>query len=270
MFFVKKGVEGQNGDVQFVNGTVQFQRIRLNVYAYCVDGVLIDTGSSSLKDVFYPFLEKQSFDQVRITHIHEDHTGNAAYIEKQWHVPIYLHEKGIAFAHQDGQYPMYRKLFWGKRESFHPQPMPETFSSRQYNWQVIETPGHATDHVAFLNTSTGQLFTGDLYVQTKQKLCLREEDTPTTMRSLEHLLTYDFDEVFCNHAGHLVDGRERLQAKLDYLREMEYRVGRLYEEGYNSKHINEALFPKKYPIVKMSFGEWDSLHIVESFIDELK
>lgn len=268
MLFSKKSDVGAIGDVQYVNGAVRFQKIRLNVYVYCVDGVLIDTGSMSLKDVFYPFFHQQSFDQVMITHIHEDHTGNAGYINRHFDVPIYLSEKSIRLAHEEGQYPLYRKMFWGKREPFQPIPMPATFSSRHYEWQTIETPGHAFDHYAFLNNSTGQLFTGDLYVQTKSKVTLREEHTPSTIRSLEKLLQYDFDEVFCNHAGYLVDGRERLQAKLDYLKEIEYRVGRLHAEGYDSAHICRALFPNKYPIMTVSFGEWDSLHIVQSLLAE--
>ncbi len=270
MFVQKKVDRGQVGDIHFINGKVQFQKIRLNVYIYCYDGLLLDTGSSSLKEICRPFFHEQSFDQVVISHIHEDHTGNAGYIQQNFNVPIYLSEKSMRLAHEGGKYPLYRHFFWGKREPFHPLPMPEKFSSRQYDWLAIETPGHAYDHCAFLNESTGQLFTGDLYVQTKSKVTLREEHTPSTIRSLQKVLQYDFDEVFCQHAGYLPNGREHLEAKLDYLQNLTYRVERLYQEGYSNEHITKTLFPKKYPIMTLSLGEWDALHIVQSIIAELK
>lgn len=42
----------------------------------------------------------------------------------------------------------------------------------------------------------------------------------------------------------------------------------MYDEGNAPEEINAALFPKKYPIVFLSAGEWDSLHIVRSVINE--
>lgn len=57
-------------------------------------------------------------------------------------------------------------------------------------WDVIETPGHAIDHLAFLNRETGQLFTGDLYCQEMTKVILREESIPTIIESLKRVLTF--------------------------------------------------------------------------------
>ncbi len=75
------------------------------------------------------------------------------------------------------------------------------FNLEHATWEVIDTPGHAFDHQSFLNRDTGQLFTGDLFVQVHTKLLLSNESIPTIIESLEKVLTYDFDEVFCQHAG---------------------------------------------------------------------
>lgn len=40
------------------------------------------------------------------------------------------------------------------------------------------------------------------------------------------------------------------------------------KEGLEDKEIRKALFNKKYPITYLSFGEWDSLHIVRSVLSE--
>ncbi|MEK5037350.1 hypothetical protein [Sporosarcina sp. FSL K6-3457] len=47
----------------------------LNVYSYVVEDVVIDTGSQSLHTHLGPIIDAADFEQVMITHFHEDHTG---------------------------------------------------------------------------------------------------------------------------------------------------------------------------------------------------
>ncbi|WP_436374819.1 hypothetical protein [Cytobacillus sp. BC1816] len=158
--------------------------------------------------------------------------------------------------------------FWGRRKPFQAQATPDSFSSRKAQWDVIDTPGHAFDHKSFLNRENGQLFTGDLFVSEKTKVVLAEESIPEIIRSLERVLTYDFEDVFCSHAGYVEDGRAALQRKRDYLLSIQDDVFALHKEGNSAEAIRQKLFPKKYPIVKFSGGEWDSRHIVTSILNE--
>lgn len=267
---VKKSSDfGEKNGVSFLNGKVKFQGVSLNVYSYVADGVLIDTGSQSLRQHFEPFIDKADFDQVMITHFHEDHTGCAAYVEKTKKLPIYINEKTIDYCAQRANYPLYRQLFWGRRKPFQAKVMPDTFTSRNATWDAIDTPGHAYDHKAFLNRETGQLFTGDLYVNEKTRVILEEESVPTIIQSLERVLTYDFQEVFCNHKGFVEDGRSALERKLNNLLALQQDVLALHEQGNPATEICKKLFPRKYPIVKFSNGEWDSIHIITSIVKEL-
>lgn len=267
--FLKKTADvGEKNGVSYLNGKVKFQGVSLNVYSYSVDGVLIDTGSQSLHKFFEDFIAETDFDQVMISHFHEDHTGCAAYIEKTKNLPIYLNEKTIDYCTKRADYPMYRKLFWGSRKPFQAKAMPQMFSSRNATWDVIDTPGHSHDHKVFLNRDTGQLFTGDLFVSERTKVLLAEESIPEIIHSLERVLTYDFQDVFCCHAGFLKDGRTALERKRDYLLSIQHEVLTLFEEGYMAEEIRNKLFPKNYPIVKFSGGEWDALHIVTSILNE--
>lgn len=268
MFLKKNSTLGEKNGVSYINGQIKFQSISLNVYCYLVDGVLIDTGAQSLHKHFESFIDKSDFDQVIITHYHEDHTGCAAYIEKTKNVPIYLNEKTINYCTKKADYPLYRKLFWGKRKPFHANPMPKNFTSKNAKWDIIDTPGHSFDHNAFLNRDTGQLFTGDLFVSERTKVVLAEENIPTIIRSLEQLLLYDFQDVFCSHVGYMNDGRSALERKLTYLKSIQHDVLTLFREGNTIEVICKKLFPKKYPIIKFSSGEWDSLHIIASIINE--
>jgi endoribonuclease LACTB2 len=268
VFLKKISQYGEKQNVSYLNGKITFQGVSLNVYSYLVDGVLIDTGAQSLHKHFKPFIDSADFDQVFITHFHEDHTGCASYIEKTKKVPIYLDEKTIDICRKRAHYPLYRQFFWGRRKPFHAQEMKEELQSRNARWDAIPTPGHALDHHAFLNRETGQLFTGDLYVMERTKVILEEESIPTIIQSLKRVLTYDFQEVFCNHAGFVRDGREALQRKLNYLLGIQQEVLTLQHQGDTPEAICQKLFPKKFPIVKFSRGEWDSIHIVRSIIKE--
>ncbi len=259
---------GEKNGVSFLNGEVKFQGVALNVYSYVVDGVLVDTGSQSLRKHFESFIDAADFDQVMITHFHEDHTGCAAYVEKTKKLPIYINEKTIDYCAQRADYPLYRQLFWGRRKPFRAQPMPKTFMSRNATWDVIDTPGHAHDHKAFLNRETGQLFTGDLFINEKTRVILTEESVPTIIQSLERVLTYDFQDVFCNHKGFVEDGRHALERKLNNLLALQQDVLTLHQQGNPAEIICNQLFPRKYPITKFSGGEWDSIHIVTSIVKE--
>lgn len=268
MFLKTKTTLGENSGVQFVEGIVQFSSVRLNVYSFAVDGVLIDTGSATLLNEFQPFFDKVEIDQVMLTHHHEDHTGGAAFLQKKYNVPIYMSDTLLDDCRKKAGYPFYRKFFWGKRMPFHAKPIGDDFTSRQGNWQVIPTPGHASDHLAFLNEQTGQLFSGDLYVHPRTKVTLRGESIPTILTSIEKVLTADFAEMFCCHAGYVKDGRRILMKKKNNLEELIGTVLDFHQKGMQTKEIQQALFKRKYPITYFSLGEWNTTHTIHSIIQD--
>lgn len=260
--------EGAVSEVRFIEGIVALGKVKLNVYCFENDGMLIDTGAPRLLSDFTRFFEKASFDQVVLTHSHEDHVGGAAYIQEKYHVPVYINQRSVEACKQEASYPFYRKVFWGKRAPFHAEALKETFQSRHATWDVIKTPGHADDHLSFLNRETGQLFSGDLYVHPETKLVLRNESVPTIMESIRLTLGYDFEEMFCCHAGYVKNGRQKLQGKLNYLEELQGKIHDLDQKGYSEKEIKTELFGKRFPITYVSLGEWDSIHMIRSILRE--
>ncbi len=228
-------------------GIVSFQGVRMAVHCFIADGVLIDTGAASLKKGFTDFFSRQPIDQAVITHYHEDHTGCAAFVRNELGLPLYMNGRMLDYCGTKADYPLYRKVFWGKREPFRAEAISRTFSSQNAAWDVIETPGHAIDHLAFLNRETGQLFTGDLFCQEKMKVALREESVPVIIESLIKVLTYEFSDVFCSHAGFVGDGRGALRRKLEYLLDLQGNIIRLHEEGWEPADIRRILLPKNTP-----------------------
>lgn len=266
MFFKRKTVINEKSDVRYINGVISLGGVKLNVCAFEVDGILIDTGAQRLLEQFKSFFHEMDVDKVVITHFHEDHTGGAAYLQNTFGLPIYMNEMMIDSCTKKADYPFYRKVFWGSRAPFQAKPIGDTFSSRNATWKVIQTPGHAIDHLAFLNEETGQLFSGDLYVHPETKVILRDESIPTIIQSIEKVLTYDFEELFCCHAGYVKDGKKALTKKLTYLKELQAKVIALQKQGYNEQDIQKEVFKRKYPITFFSFGEWDSIHIIRSIL----
>ena len=269
MFKVETSVrEIRHAGVDCAYGVVSLPGTKMSVYSFFTDGLLIDTGSPHLLNDYIPLFTNKSIDQVVLTHYHEDHAGGAKWIQDHLDIPIYIHESSVQTCREPFHYADYRKLAWGQTDSFKASPLPSIFSSRNETWETIHTPGHTKDHVSFYTHDRKALFSGDLYVLSRTKVIIAEEDITETMASLRKVLAYDFEEVYCSHAGYLPNGRQRLTDKLHYLEDVEEKILRLHESGMNPMSINKELFPKQYPITMVSGGEWDSLHIVTSIINK--
>lgn len=268
MLIKKNAYIDEVSNVRFINGQVSFSDVKLNVHCFEVDGVLIDSGSETLNPKFKDFFDQADIDKVLLTHDHEDHVGGASYIQEKYDLPVFMHEMSIKSSAQKANYPLYRRIFWGKRKPFIAQPLGDTFQSRNAIWDVIKTPGHTKDHLAFLNQETGQLFSGDLFVNPNTKVILRNERMPDILKSIERVLTYDFDELFCCHAGYVKDGRQAMTNKLESLEELQEKILSLHKQGYSNKEIQKTIYPKTYPITYFSMGEWDTKHVISSFVNE--
>lgn len=242
------------------------EETRSKVFVYLVDGMLIDTGAEKLQKELEVFFTDHSFDQVVLTHHHEDHTGNAAWLQQHVEVPFFLHPLGMPIIEDDGEYPEYRKITWGNRRAFNALPLGERVRSRTLDWQVIHTPGHADDHVALFHEESGRLFTGDLFVSPKTRVMMKTESVPLIMASLRKLLALPFTSVFCSHAGFLENGRALLEQKLNHLENLQQTIIDRYKKGQTPSEINQQLFQKTYPIIKFSNREWDTIHIVTSVV----
>ncbi|MFC7685070.1 MBL fold metallo-hydrolase [Ureibacillus sp. GCM10028918] len=136
---LKKSIDfGSHQNVIYANGKVTLGKISLNVYCFMIDGVLIDTGSRSLSKHFEPFLLESDIEQVVLTHIHEDHCGCASILEQKRNVPIYIHEMSVQVCGRNPEYPLYRKVFWGKRKPFKAKAIGSRFSSRTADLIVLK------------------------------------------------------------------------------------------------------------------------------------
>ncbi|HZK43558.1 MAG TPA: MBL fold metallo-hydrolase [Syntrophomonadaceae bacterium] len=240
----------------------------MSVYLYLVDGLLIDTGPSNLKEST-AFFKESLINQVALTHVHEDHSGMAAWLQDQKKVPIYLSSISIEEANKKAKIPFYRQLIWGKRLAFEPEVYKKKVTTEKYSFDVLPTPGHATDHVALFEKNEGWLFTGDLYLGKRPIVCMREENMPETISSLETLSKLDFDTMFCSHSGiHHGNGKEKIIERLDAFIELREKTEELHKQGLTAKQIDKKLYPHKQLVTYVSRGEWSSFNIINSLIKD--
>lgn len=246
--------------------TFHIGRRPLDIFIYMFDGVLIDTGPFRYKNKLIQLFDDWVFDQTLITHHHEDHTGMAFWIEKYKQTPIYMHEKGVQICAKDGEYPLYRRLVLGKRNKFTAQKISRFVDSNQYKWEVIDTPGHADDHISFYVKDKGWMFGGDLLVNITPRSMYRFESVGKFIDSLEKIASYDFKTYFCAHYGIMPNGKHYVEKKLAYMKEMRDEIIFLYDLGYSIEEIRERLFPKRHFMHYISFHENSPIHFIRSAI----
>src|SRR5699024_11675451 len=99
---------------------VGVQKMHVNVFS--IDGLLIDTGPMKKKSEMNDLLRRWDVEQVVITHHHEDHTGLAKYIQDQYELPIYMHEKGVQMCVRKLNIRFYRNTLLGENEPFQADP----------------------------------------------------------------------------------------------------------------------------------------------------
>lgn len=255
-------------EVRVFNSIIRMFGTTLNVYAYIVDGMLIDSGPHRLQRGIADFCFQNQPSKIVHTHFHEDHTGNTAYLVKKLRVPAYVHPESIDICRQKGDMPFYRLAFWGPRRGFPAKPLPDFIDNEYSRFEVIQTPGHTTDHVVFLDREKGRLFSGDLFLHHKTRVVRRTENIPLLMESLRKLLKENFDTVYCAHGGKIEQGYGLVEKKLAYLEELKGEVLKLTQQGLDIKEIVKKIFPQTPSIAYFSLGEFSSYNLVRSLIED--
>ncbi len=237
---------------------------KMSVYLYIVDGLLIDTGPSSLGRESIIFFDDNTIQQVALTHVHEDHSGMAAWLQEKAKVPVYLHAASIAEAAVEPEFVSYRLKIWGRRPAFKARSVPEQIVTDKYRFEVIDTPGHCRYHKAFLEPDQGWLFSGDLLVNIKPRSVFCEENMSEMIGSLEKICALGFEVVFCSHTGILKNGKEICQRKLNYLIDLREKVQELRNKGLEDREIDQRLFPEEDIVSTLTKGDFSSYFIVNT------
>lgn len=236
----------------------------MNIYYYLVDGLLIDTGPSSLADQAIGFVNSHTVNQVFLTHLHEDHAGLAYWLQETKQTPVYLHPGSVEEALREPDLAHYRLDLWGRRRAFHAVPAPAAIKTANHLFQVIDTPGHHRFHNVLYEQKQGWLFSGDLLTNLKPASVFYEENLGDMLISIKKLLDLDIGTVFCTHSGIHKNGRELLVQKFNYLHKLQEQISDFRVQGLSNEEINLRLFPRSNRLEGALGEDFSSYYIVKT------
>ena len=239
-----------------------------SVYLYQIDSILIDTGPHHLRNKVSSMLGGTKLASILLTHHHEDHSGNAALLKKQFITPVYLHPYGITKLYKGFNILPYQHILFGKAPPFQAESCPAVIETEKLTLTALHTPGHSKDHTVFHSKKEGWLFSGDLYVGEKIQFFRIDEDITQQIESLRKIAALDFDKLFCSHRPCMEDGRTRIQRKLDFLIRFNQQVLELHNKGMDEKEIIRRLRIKNdLPVKLFTMGNACFAHMIRSSLN---
>ena len=209
---------------------------------YLVDGLLVDSGPPNLARDVRRLVSELAVRQCVTTHHHEDHSGNHGLLAGELRITPLAHPSGVVrLAREDTHPQLYRRIAWGARPPAATAPLGERLETTRFRFQVVHTPGHATDHVALFEPERAWLFSGDLYLAPKLRYLRADEDVYAMIDSLRRVLALEPRVLFCQHRGRVEQGASRLRDKLDFLVDLGGRIHELHGRGWSDAAIARAL-----------------------------
>ena len=240
----------------------------LFAHCYFIDGLLIDTGQSKMQKEVLAFTQQLPISQIVITHHHEDHAGNLGPVLNVLKCPAYGSERTCEILKNPPSISLAQQMVWGK-QSANTQlvPIGNQIETERFQFDIIPIPGHAEDMIALHEPSEGWLFSADLYVNSYIAYFLHNESTAQQIRSIQQVLTLDFDTLFCSHNPQLSGGREKLVKKLHFLQKFYDQVATFHRQGYPPAQIMKQMgLTEKWSTRILSHGHLSRLNMIKSVI----
>lgn len=224
------------------------QGINTTFILYRIGDTQIDTGPPNQWSTIRRLLDARPPRRLLLTHHHEDHAGNAARIATRYQLTPLAPEPGRAKLSRGYRIPPIQRLIWGSPQPVDTESLPERIPMAEGgDLHSVPTPGHARDLTCFHWPERGYLFTGDLYLSKSIRYLRADENLLQLMQSINKVLALEFDVLFCPHRGIVAQGHLALREKLDNLRTLCDRAGRLHGEGIELEEIiNRLLGPEDW------------------------
>ena len=196
--------------------------------------------------------EGKKLEAILLTHHHFDHVGAVNALSQRYQIPVRAHE--LCYPRIPEGYIRGRALADGDVLDLGSAP------DGSENWQlrVLHTPGHAVDHLCFLESRYHSAIVGDM-LSTVSTILINppEGHMRTYMDSLQRLLCCDIKTLYPAHGPAHRDGSSLIQYFIRHRDEREqHAVQLLGKTPVNLDEILPKVYddvpPSVYPIAKRS------------------
>jgi glyoxylase-like metal-dependent hydrolase (beta-lactamase superfamily II) len=247
----------------------------MGVLCYVVGDTLVDAGLACFGPQMTQLARAAGIRRVVVTHHHEDHAGGAAALRAEG-VEVLASAACGALMGSPLPIRFYQHMVWGACPPASATALPAgeriEVALGPHRAFVVPAPGHCEDQVVYHVPEQGWLFSGDAFLHERVRLFRRDEDFAATLRTLEHLVTLDFDVLFCAHRPRLTGGKAALTQKLEWLRHLEGEIRRLHGRGLPETEIARRVGltldrPSARVFAWLTVGDATPMNIVRSLIE---
>ena len=233
--------------------------IGIDVSAYLVRGVMIDTGFAHARDVVLRAAKTFDVHTAIVTHWHEDHAGNVAALAASG-VSLSLRSDTETILRSFPRIELYRRAVWGS-----PPSLTATVQPRELeNLSCVHTPGHASDHQIIWDSSTRTAFTGDLWLGVRARTVHAIEDPYRIVESLRVLRDLGPDRMFDAHRGLVESAVNAIDRKIDWLTTTLSDVESRIRSGDDDATIVRRVLGGEDPAAVVSRGHYSRRNFVRA------
>jgi glyoxylase-like metal-dependent hydrolase (beta-lactamase superfamily II) len=256
------------GPITAIRMTSLFLGIPLfKVYAFFVDGLLIDTGFTHGRDRFLELLDKLHPETIVNTHHHEDHTGNNFWITKKDGLLPLAHPKALSYLQTPSHWvSFYRRVVWGCPKPSDTKAVDSEIRTSKFRFLVIPTPGHTDDHICLYEPDEGWLFSGDLFIGERLRYLRNDEDIYSTLDSLKRIASLPLKRMLCSFSGVIDRPKEAIHQKIDYLERLKNSIEKELRQGLSPREIRRKLLGDGDRFRFVSGGQISKQNLINAFM----
>ncbi len=233
--------------------------VGLDVSAYVVRGVMIDTGFHRARHELLNALQSLDVRGVIVTHWHEDHAGNVATLAAEG-LPIAMRAETEDILRRRPHIELYRRVVWGHAPALAGRV--EAFDAS--GLECIHTPGHSTDHQVVWDAGTRTLFSGDLWLGVRSKIFHATEDPYRIVESLHRARELEPLRMFDAHRGLVDDSVAAIDARIAWLTETLATIEQRLAEGWSERAILQRVLGGEELAGYVSGGNYSRMNLIRA------
>jgi glyoxylase-like metal-dependent hydrolase (beta-lactamase superfamily II) len=249
------------GDVERIRMASWGSRLAgMDVSAYLVDGVLVDSGFPRSRNDLARFLDERGVVGAMLTHYHEDHAGNAALLAERG-IPLMMHSLTLERVRRPSAIRPYRRIVWGT-----PAPLMSTSSDAPPSTSLcfLYTPGHSEDHQVVWDPNRATLFSGDLWLGVRARVMHVNENPFRILQSLRAVLALRPERMFDAHRGEVREPVTAVGAKIGFMEDTIATIQAKAAKGWTDRAILHSVLGGDEPVALASGGEYSRMNFVRA------